>query len=1502
MVEYLMPIVKSETQRLYPLTQPQKRIWYTSKIFPDSSMYNLVGLARIKGNINFELLEQTMNHIIKQHDAIRIRISEDNNEVFQYISPYEPERFEIVDFSHYSDPDGEYERWKHEQISTAFLLTDNKLYKIFLIKIKDGVSGYFLKFSHIISDGWSISILVNQIPEIYSQLKNNTIKESDDEYSYMDYIAIEDEYLQSAKFQRNKQFWNTTFETIPPSVLDMTSINTQGAREILTLNHELNSAIRAFCSKNSISLHIFYLSVLSLYINKAYQRKDFVIGLPVFNRLGSREKRTFGMYTSTMPLRIGINDELNIIETCALLQRQVKKSFIHQRYPYNKLVDDLKLGQSGNNSLFDFCFNYYNTTMKTKIDGNDVNNEEYYNGHQFYALQMVVKDWDDIGSHEFYFDYKTDLFSKQDVLKMFESMVNIMTQIIEAPCTELSRIHLLSKRQYTELIYDFNKQIAHYMTDKTVIQVFEEHVENTPDKIVASFNGNSLTYKQLNDKTNQLCRYLQSKGINKEDIICIITTHSFETLIGILGVLKAGAAFLPVDYAIPPERLRYILEDSKSKLILHNVDFENHDDSNVETIDLTNQSIYTGDSTNIPRGYDMDNLAYIIYTSGSTGLPKGVMIEHGGLFNYIMWASGKYFVNNTEKIALYSSLAFDLTITSIFTPLICGGEVVIYHDDGDEFVLYTILKEDKVDIIKLTPSHLYLLKDKDLKNTRIKTFIVGGEDLKSNLAEEITISSGGKITIYNEYGPTECVVGCMIHEYDKQSDTRHSVSIGKSIDNTQVYILDNNLNPVPPGICGELYVSGAQIARGYVNRKDLTKEKFINNPFMENQKMYKTGDVTVLLDNGLIEYKGRVDHQVKIRGYRIEPGEIEKVLSGHQLVESAIVIDREDTSGIKYLCAYIVAHGDISIKELRTFLNGKLPDYMIPAYFSIIDSIPLTSNGKVDRDKLPVSCNDTETTHEERIQPATNEEKIFLEIVSTILHTGDIRVNDDFYFLGGDSIKAIEISAKLYEQGIKIKVKDILSNPVISEMITLIKIERPKDLQLLDYDEEILITPIMSWFFRSHNSVDHYTQSFILKIDSEIDTTQIEAALNAIIHHYDAFKINFNKEKKQLFYNKSNRDKTLSLKEIDLAHLTYEEQLDAIKISSQNLKKSFDIEHDMLLKACCFNLGRSEKRLFITLHHLISDGISLRILLDELKNRLLDNNYVSFKTNSFQTWAKKLHMHSEELDVDDEISYWQSMMGYDTQLSEDYDLGPDLISVCDSMMLTLSKDQTAKLINDAGNAYNITTSELLLIALSLSLYDLTNNTDIIIELEGHGREEIDNEVDVSRTIGWFTTLYPIQLIIDHDILPDQIKSLKEQIHNAPGKGFHYSIIKYLKKLIPRNNNRLIRFNYLGDFQSTFNNDIFSLSHEDTGSENDDMNELTCLLEINAMIVDEQLQLSIMYSKNKFMKTSVNRFINYYREKIEAIIDHCLSQQDVIFTPSDFDTVDITSDDLAALFE
>ncbi|GMQ55836.1 non-ribosomal peptide synthetase [Vallitalea sediminicola] len=1492
--------MENKERVFYNLTHPQKRIWYIDKINTNSPLHNIGGCLNIHGYIDVKVMGKTLNLIIKNNEGLRLRIFEKEGEPFQYVKDFQNEKIDFLDFSKYEDPEKQHKIWSNQIFDKKFDWSDNKLYYFAIYKIREEKYGILLNIYHIISDGWSISLIQKQICDIYIRLMNKEEVCTSDS-SYLDFIEYEKGYLNSKRFVRNKNFWKDKLLDLPEEFLYKTYNSLEGKRQCFNIDKELSTKIKQFSGLKGCSLNTFFITMLLIYINKITYKNDIIIGTPVFNRINREQKNMIGMFTSTVPLRIKLDTGLKTVDLIKLVNRHLKECFFNQQYPYDLLIKDLKLGDKGYDSLYKMCVNYYNSKYDDHIEEINVEVKEYYSGNQSCSLQLTVKEWDE-DKITINLDYKTLEYSDSEIKIMYEALINISKQVITDENTIVSDLNALSQKESNYKVYDLNDTISHY-PEKTVCELFEEQAIKSPNNIALEFEQKTVTYKELNNKSNQLANYLKQKGINNKSVVAIMETHSVELMVSILASMKVGAAYLPIDPSNPVDRINYMLEDSRSSILLINFEKTKEIKLYGNIINIHNKDLEQYNKENLPKCNSLNDVVYIIYTSGSTGRPKGVMIENQGLTNYIWWANKMYLKSDCEAMALYSSISFDLTVTSIFAPLVSGNKIIIYDNDETEFILYKILRENRATVVKLTPAHLTLLKDMDNTKSNIRAFIVGGEDLKVNLAKEIYNSFGKNVDIYNEYGPTEAVVGCMIHKYDETKDKGTSVPIGHPADNVQIYILDKDLNAVLTGLEGEIYISGDGVARGYLNRNDLTQEKFIKNPFVKGQRMYKTGDTARYLADGQIEYVSRIDNQVKIRGHRIELGEIERYLIENKFVKDAVVLVKEDTLGNKILNGYVVKKGEVDEQKLKKRLLKFLPKYMIPTNFVFMGSLPLTINGKVNYSLLP----DVVVENKEFVKYNSLHEKELVKAMEQILGIQGISMNDNYYQLGGDSIKAIQISSKLKNIGLILKVKDILSYDSIQEIAYMI--EENQETFNISQDKiygVIENTPIEQWFFSNGFKNEHlYNQYVLLEYNTILDRDKISLAIDKLIDHHDGLRINYDKEAKKLYYNDTHLGSNRVFRFVDLKDAHYDKQCNDVKGLIKEYNVSFNIENNLLFNVTMFQIGDEKQILLFQAHHLVVDGVSWRVILDDfitILNQLEEGNKVQLpmKTHSFKEWAKELTSYIKK-DFQDERPYWENILNSEFSYPLDFNKGEDLVNTSQELTDILDEDTLKSLSKGVNQVYGMDLNEVLIIGLIFAINNATGNNDIVIELERHGRENISNLIDISRTVGWFTSMYPAYFNVEFKDIKSNLKSLKEQLRNIPSQGFNYGAIRFLKNELEDMKNKPIRFNYLGDLDNIVDKEKFKLSNIEFGLNNDEENALTALIDVVSRIVNKKLKINITFSKNRFSEETIQTLIDDYIGTLRLIEENCRDKDEKEFTPSDFETVNISQDDLDALF-
>jgi len=1554
------PMENAGTREYYPVSSAQKRLFILDSIEKGSTTYNMPAAYILEGKLDTRRIEKSFNGLLARHEALRTSFRLKDEEPVQMIHENISIDLKVIeqgsrDIDHVI-----------KDFIKPFDLGIPPLMRVCLVRQSDEKHMLLVDMHHIISDGISSIILAREFAELYEGKALPKL-----EVQYKDFALWQNNVLSDEDLSKQKQFWTDEFKgeipvlNMPVDFVRPASQSFKGSRIRFITGSELFLKLHSISVKKGVTLYMLLLASFNVLLSKYSGQEDIVTGTPVSGRYHPDIQNVVGMFVNTLALRSFPSGDKYFSDFLIETGDKTLKAFSNQQYQFEMLVDELDIKRNlGRNPLFDTMFVYQNMGKAAfDAEGLKISSCSFDSGVSKFDLTLFVTEKN--GSFEFELEYCTDLFKSSSALRMSEHFLNILRTIADNPDIRISDIQILSKEEEKALIYDFNRTQTWYPMEKTIVELFENQVEKTPQNAALEFGTVSLTYLELNKRANSLAAILRSNGVMPNSITGIMCERTPELIIAILAVLKAGGAYLPIDTSYPAERISYMLGDSGAGVLLTQSIIDNEqltidNEKQIVLINLDDESLYTGEAENPYKVNKADDLAYVIYTSGSTGKPKGAMIEHKGLVNYIWWAAKNYIKGEKIGFPLYTSISFDLTVTSIFAPLITGNSVIIYPDDPKGLLIEKVLKENRVDVIKLTPAHMKLIKDMDNRNSRVRCFIVGGEQLETALAKSIYENFGGKIEIYNEYGPTETVVGCMIYKYDIDRDNRFAVPIGIPADNARIYILDRYMKPVPVNVEGEMYIAGDGVCRGYINKPELTAEKFLIDPFysvdnvqctvysekpnksMELQegqeenncklsivncilqsdncrlssvnctlpsaRMYRTGDLARMLEDGNIEYIGRIDHQVKIRGCRIEPGEIESLLTKHNSVKWAIVIDRTNKDGNKYLCAYYTSDEDIPGTAFRDYLSKDLPDYMIPSYFIKVPGIPLTNNGKIDRSALPEPENKIPSGGKYD-EPATEMEKIISEVWKQVLGVEKIGVNDNFFELGGDSINAIRVVSKLGSLGYDVSVKDVMTSQTICLLSQAVKAGSKNK----TYDQGILtgdagINPITNWFL-SHNfsNPNHYNQSVLLQFKRDIDSSLLEKALNIIIEHHDGLRINYDPESGRLFYNNKSLAGGMIIEHFDISSIQEEEIPGKIESIGQALKSGFDITNGLLIKAALIGAGKNRKYLLITAHHLVIDGVSWRVLLEDLFNLYISSENGSeallpAKTASLREWNLRLEELSQSADLIQEAECWAEMCETHFAAPQDFTTDDWTMDNRKALKFHIDTVKTQKLTGMANRAYNTETQDLLLTALALAVRDWTEKERIIVELENHGRHLED--VDVSRTVGWFTAIHPLCLDTAGEDIGLNIVRVKEKIREIPAKGIGYGIIKYMKGIDLQNcgNMAFIRFNFLGSFKNEVDNELFTAASNAHGSEICSKNNMTAKIEINCMVVKSKLEIEMLYNSGAYAQKTLEYLKDCFLNYLDRIITQTETEKEKQFTPSDFKTAGINQEDLDILFE
>jgi len=901
-----------------------------------------------------------------------------------------------------------------------------------------------------------------------------------------------------------------------------------------------------------------------------------------------------------------------------------------------------------------------------------------------------------------------------------------------------------------------------------------------------------------------------------------------------------------------------------------------------------------------------ENLAYVIYTSGSSGRPKGVMITHGGLSNHMQWLGESYPLGREDRVLQKTGCSFDASVWEFYAPLLAGAGLVLARPGGqqDSKYLVELMREQEISIVQVVPSQLRLLLEEGglASCRRLRRVFSGGERLTEELAGQFWERLAG-VELINLYGPTEATIDATHRRYEAGEQWE---GIGRPVGNVKAFILDQNMNVNPVGVAGELLLAGAALARGYMNAPDSTAEMFIPNPFSNEQgaRLYRTGDNARYKSDGTIEYLGRKDHQVKIRGFRIELQEIELKLRAHPAVKDVVVLVKEDDARHQKLVGYIVASPEleVTVSELRNYLNSALPDYMIPSAWIFLKTLPLTPNGKVDRQALPSPDESRPELDRAYVEPRTDAEMVLANIWREVLGIDRIGVFDNFFELGGDSILGIQIVGKANQANIRLTPRQLFQYQTIADLQAVQGLAPIVEAEQGIVTGAIPLTPIQHWFFASpFADRHHFNQSFVFAIPGNLDPVIMEKAIGALLEHHDVLRVRFTNESERWKQSNCTLDDHVPFLRYDLSGDTETAQRISLKAKAHELQTSLNLTDGPLMRVALFERGAENSGwLLIIIHHLAVDGVSWRILLEDLQlcyEQISRDETIKLaaKTTSYKRWAERLQMYAQSDEVQQELAHWEKeSCEAEAHLPVDFPGGANLKSSARTITVSLNAEETRQLLQEVPRAYTTQINDMLLAALVVAHGQWTGRSSLLIDLEGHGREAIFEDVDISRTVGWFTALYPVRLEMEADNWEGTLKRVKEHLRAIPQKGIGYGLLKYLhfkpeiRARLQKGSEAEVNFNYLGQFdQAISGSSLFRLASESSGEVYSPRATRTYLLEINGIVVRGQLQLGWTYSEHIHKRETIETLAQAFITALRSLIHHCLAQTTASFTPSDF---------------
>jgi amino acid adenylation domain-containing protein/non-ribosomal peptide synthase protein (TIGR01720 family) len=1525
-------IVPVDRDTTAPMSYAQQRLWFLEEFAPGGSEYVTALALRLRGRLDRRALAAALGRLVARHESLRTTFDTVDGRGVQIVHPPREVPLPLDDLSRRPEDDraARLEELLAADRARPFDLREGPLLRAGLIRLADDEHVLTLTLHHIVTDGWSTAVLTGDLAHLYrAELDPVTAPLPALPVQYADYAQ-----WQRTTSGREQQltYWKQQLADIEP--LDLPTdrsrppIRTRsGATARLALPPRTARRLAQVGRDRGATLFTTLVAAAQAFLARLSGGRDIAVGTVTSGREQAEVQQLIGFFVNTLVLRSQVDADRPFPEFLDDVRRTVLDAFAHQEVPFEQVVDEVRpVRDTSRTPLFQVMVVLQNTpAADLDLPGLEVSAVETELQHAAFDLTLEFAETDSGALHGL-LTYNTDLFDAATAGHMADQLTTLLTAVADDPHRPLGALPLTSDEELKALL-DQGQGTSRPVPVATLPELFERQAAGTPDAVALLDGERRWSYADLDRAANRLAHRLIARGVGPEEIVALALPRAADTVVAQLAVAKAGGAFLPVDPNYPEQRREFMVRDAGARVVLT-------DPADIWAATGPDTAPTDTDRT---TALTVDHPAYVIYTSGSTGTPKGVVVTHRGLAGFATAAVERYAVGPGDRVLQFASPSFDASVLELCVSLLSGAALVTGEEGplvGER--LAEVLAGRRISHTLIPPAALATVAPETAGALpHLRTLIVGAEACPSDLVERW---APGRRMI-NSYGPTEAtVVATWTGPLSPGGD---APPIGRPAGAARVYVLDAALRPVPPGVTGELYVAGPGLARGYLGRPGLTARSFVPDPFgAAGERMYRTGDLVRWTAGGELRFVGRTDDQIKLRGFRIEPGETESALRRSPLVRDAVVVVRTDgpdgqpSDGPGRLVAYVVpaekgtsesgatneesADGStgesgeesadgLPVAALREHLAGLLPPHMVPAVFVPLQRLPLTPNGKTDRRALPAPGPAHTAATGPRTAPRTDTERRIARVWSDVLGVEDIGADDNFFHLGGDSILSMQVVSRLRREGLHLATRDLFTHQTVAELATVVG-TAPQHTGDGPATGPVPLTPIQEWFLTTPRADHtHFNQSALLELDGPPDTAALERALHALLEHHDALRMRFTRDADSWHqFNPPPGETPGLLVRHDLTGLPADAADAAMQRAADDLHTGFDLGRGPLLRAALFTgaaggdspgtgdeAGYGSAFVLLVAHHLVVDAVSWRILADDLEvayGQAVRGEPVSLgeRTTSFRDWARALAAHVAEGGLDHELPYWEEAVTAE-QLPVAAEPGTAAQETgtreAGTLTVELGEEDTAALLRAAPAAYRTRVNDVLLAALALALARWTGSERVRLDLEGHGREDLLDDVDLSRTVGWFTTIHPVALRIpepDH-LGPDRnwralVKSVRRQLRSVPGNGLGFGALRTFGP--PEVRERLgsaahgqVVFNYLGQWDArpaASGGGLVRAEHGSFGQDHDPRDSGSHPLEVVGAVRDGRLAFTWHHRPGTYDTATVRRVAEDFAEALRHI--------------------------------
>jgi len=1517
------PLARASREQLLPLSFAQQRLWFLEQLEPGRSTYNMPAALRIRGALDVAALERCLAELVRRHEVLRTTYEAQGGLARQVIHAPGALKLARVDVGALPAEAREAEalRLARQEAERPFELATGPLLRTTLVRLADTEHVLVVVLHHIVSDGWSITVLIQEMSALYeafAQGRPSPLPEL--AVQYADYALWQRQWLTGAELERQLGYWTRQLAGAPavlalPHDRPRPAVQTfRGASVPVRLSGALSLALKGLAQREGVTPFMLVLAAFQVLLHRHSGQGDISVGSPIAGRRLAELEGLVGFFVNSLVLRTRLEDNPSFRALLPRVRETTLGAYAHQDIPFEKLVDELRPERDlGHAPLFQVWFSLDKPRLEDfSTSALSLSMVDAQADVAKFDLTLFLTDGPE-GIHG-HFDYNTDLFDESTLVRMAGHLRVLLEGVVAAPDTRVSELPLLTAAERQRVLVEWNQARRELPAPALVHRLFEAQARRAPAAPAVCFGAETLTYAELNARANQLAHRLRRLGVGPEVLVAVCLERSVELAVALLAIPKAGGAWLPLDPTLPAERLSFLTTDAWAPVLLTHSSLEHLVDRRGEVILLDEHAprLAHESTEDLDTALTADSLAYVIYTSGSTGQPKGTLLTHGGLTNTALQTADFMELGPGRRLLQFFSVGFDASVSEFFPALLSGACLVMAS--REELMpgapLLEVVRAQAITTLKLTPSVLAQLEPEGLAGVR--TLIAAGEAC----APELVARWKPGRRFVNAYGPTECTVCATVNT---DVDARR-VTLGRPFHNVRAYVLDEALRPVPVGVPGELYIGGAGVARGYLGRPELTAERFVPDPFATEPgaRLYRTGDMVRWLVHGELEYQGRADFQVKVRGFRIEPGEVESVLRRHPRVREALVMAREDVPGHKRLVAYVVAReGEaMDILTLRVFLGETLPEYMVPAVFVPLAALPLNSNGKVDRKALPAPDASGDERRVTYVEPQKGTERRLADLWAAVLGVERVGAHDNFFALGGDSIISIQVVARARQAGLVFATRDLFQHQTVAQLARVVKAEALSGAEQGPLTGPVPLTPIQRYLFAQDAAhAHHFNQSVLLATRTPLVASRLEAALRRLLGHHDALRLRLREVDGAWAQDLvSPEEASFQLQEVDLTALPAAERIAALEAEATRVQAGFVLAEPALLRAVLFQLDAGEQRLLLSVHHLAVDAVSWRVLLEDLESAYLQlergesGGVLPPKSTSFQAWARRLeaHAHAEAL-ATEAGRFWEAEARRHMAPLPTDATGPNTRASERAVSVALTAEETALLLREAPAAWRVQIQELLLAALAQALSEWTEREQVLVDVEGHGREELFADMDLSRTVGWFTSVAPLLLPVPRDASAgERLRAVRDASRPLPHHGLGHGLLRWMGP--PETAARLaalpaaqVAFNYLGQLDATVAaSRFFSLAAEPIGPLTAPEGTRFHVLEVNGSVLEGRLRVEFGYSTHLHTAATIERLAGRFLHHLRDYLAERHSDDARWFSPGDFPLAPLTPDSLEAL--